>query len=1039
MALDLECKILEEELKEFWPEWHVVRYIGGGAFGKVFYIYKDELGVRSDSALKILRIDGSSVVGPDSSVSNTTGSSENLSRSNVRGERDLLSVFPSFTNEIRIMETLRGAPNIVAIQDFYYRYYKERNSGHLYVRMELLTSFRDLLNKRNHTAGKKSTDINNTGSGMLLSVPQLCKFAMDICRALIYCEDNHIIHRDIKPENLFIDRFGNYKIGDFGVSRSMATVHMADSMTSVGTISYMAPEIYRHKAYNNTVDIYSLGLVLYQLLNQGRMPFLPKAPSTYNTSDVNSANYKRLTGEEIPPLKGVDPVLDQIIRKACAYRSEERYQSARTFYNAIGRYAMQQSQKQRQMKTPSQNLSQTEQQPCQNSIRQSSLPAAVTQSPSVQKSTIGATSPAASAVSSFPSTAATSGTSVTEKPSSAITSSETADSSETAPKKKSIPSFMIVLASAAVVGITVIALALSGSFSKVKNLPSNPDDTAAIAQENQDSDEPTVDEGAEVDEEVYDDTNDGSIESIPAGNNKVIVFSDSGLEQAVRDSLGIEDKAITIADAEKVTSLDCSRSDEGIWYDIRDITELSCFTQLKDLDLGNNFVDDLTPLENLVYLERLDLYGNPVENLSPLAGLTQLKNLNLNESSVENISPLSSLEQLEYLNLDMTSVEDLSALAGMKHLKEIQLSYTLVKDASVLGTLKELKSINLENSEIKDISFLNNLKEVEILNLNDTLVQDISALSGLEKIRELYLNSINWSFESNSPRENMIDLSPIRGLVSLEKLSLESDALSDVSILSDLKNLKELNLAYIYFFEEQMDLLKQSLAGMENLKVLDVTCIDLVDCSLVEGLTQLERLYIGGNYIEDLSPLTSLTNLKALYVVDNFYTDISCLSGLTELTELEVGRYNYSTISNDLYGAVCEGSEEKIDLSPIYSMTQLKVLNVVSVPVEDLSFLEQMPQLEKLYLGGCGITDLSSLSSLKNLKALNLNHNQITDLSPLSNLTNLRVLTLYSNKLENISGIENLRKLTELSLDENPIKDYLPLKSFSEKVITDIF
>jgi hypothetical protein len=164
---------------------------------------------------------------------------------------------------------------------------------------------------------------------------------MDICRALIYCEDNHIIHRDIKPENLFIDRFGNYKIGDFGVSRSMATVHMADSMTSVGTISYMAPEIFQGRSYNNTADIYSLGLILYQLLNNGRMPFLP-TEGFYSIQDIDSANYRRLHGTPVPSLTGktvrgamVDRRLDAVVRKACAMDAADRYQTAKEFNDAL--------------------------------------------------------------------------------------------------------------------------------------------------------------------------------------------------------------------------------------------------------------------------------------------------------------------------------------------------------------------------------------------------------------------------------------------------------------------------------------------------------------------------------------------------------------------------------------------------------------------------------------------------------------------------------------------------------------------------------
>ena len=157
----------------------------------------------------------------------------------------------------------------------------------------------------------------------------------------MYCEKRGIIHRDIKPANLFVDRFGDYKVGDFGASKRMETVHVAQTMTGIGTISYMAPEIFRGQSYNNTVDIYALGLVLYQLLNNGRMAFLPDS-GAYTTQDIDSANYHRLHGTPVPSLVGkyvggerIDSRLDAAVRKACAMNPSDRYRTAKEFYDAL--------------------------------------------------------------------------------------------------------------------------------------------------------------------------------------------------------------------------------------------------------------------------------------------------------------------------------------------------------------------------------------------------------------------------------------------------------------------------------------------------------------------------------------------------------------------------------------------------------------------------------------------------------------------------------------------------------------------------------
>ena len=314
---DIKCKVIEEELRSVWPEWHVAGRLGGGAFGDVFQIYRDNHGIRVDSALKVIQVDSEETAVVLPAKGQAGGETEAASQSDIPD---------ALLGEIQIMEALRGAPNIVAIEDFSFK--RDGSTCSLFVRMELLTSLQKVLPGRN-------------GQSTLSSIQEIIKLGRDVCRALVYCEKIDIIHRDIKPANLFVDRFGDYKVGDFGASRRMDTVHIAETMTGVGTISYMAPEIFRGRSYNNTVDIYSLGLVLYQLLNNGRMPFLPEGDS-YTTQDIDSANYRRLHGTPVPTLVGrsvggemIDSRLDAVVRRACAMDPADRYQSAKEFYDAL--------------------------------------------------------------------------------------------------------------------------------------------------------------------------------------------------------------------------------------------------------------------------------------------------------------------------------------------------------------------------------------------------------------------------------------------------------------------------------------------------------------------------------------------------------------------------------------------------------------------------------------------------------------------------------------------------------------------------------
>ena len=308
---DIRSRLIEEELRSVWPGWHVVRRLGGGSFGDVFQIYRDNYGIRVDSALKVIQMDDwmATVALP----------------SNSRDESSP-DIPEALRSEIQIMEALRGAPNIVSIEDFAYK--RVGQTSTLLVRMELLKSLQEVLPGRN-------------GQGTLSSISEITKLGKDVCRALMYCEKRGIIHRDIKPANLFVDRFGDYKVGDFGASKRMETVHVAQTMTGIGTISYMAPEIFRGQSYNNTVDIYALGLVLYQLLNNGRMAFLPDS-GAYSTQDIDSANYHRLHGTPVPSLAGkyvggerIDSRLDAVVRKACAMNPADRYRTAKEFFDAL--------------------------------------------------------------------------------------------------------------------------------------------------------------------------------------------------------------------------------------------------------------------------------------------------------------------------------------------------------------------------------------------------------------------------------------------------------------------------------------------------------------------------------------------------------------------------------------------------------------------------------------------------------------------------------------------------------------------------------
>lgn len=215
--------------------------------------------------------------------------------------------------EVQLMDELRGNTNIVDYLDHtFVDWSDETGFGRdLLIRMELLTDLRTQMR-----------------SGKQFSEAEIQKIGRDICSALVRCHRKNILHRDVKPGNIFCNKDGDYKLGDFGVSRVLDARPGSAASTGIGTYGYWpAEQMTGH--YDKRVDIYSLGLVLYELSNRNRLPF---AALTYATSKDISL---RLSGAPIPPPSDASPAFAAVILKACAFKPEERYRDAEAFLQAL--------------------------------------------------------------------------------------------------------------------------------------------------------------------------------------------------------------------------------------------------------------------------------------------------------------------------------------------------------------------------------------------------------------------------------------------------------------------------------------------------------------------------------------------------------------------------------------------------------------------------------------------------------------------------------------------------------------------------------
>jgi len=195
-------------------------------------------------------------------------------------------------------------PNIVTIYDV------GKNGDVAYIAMEFLE-------------GCELRNIMNDNG--LLPISQVLDIAAQVAQGLAYAHEHDIVHRDVKPSNVMVVRDGHIKITDFGIARMPYSAVQTQTGMVLGSPKYMSPEQVMGKSIDQRSDIFSLGVMLYEMLT-GQSPF--------NGDNVNAIMYQTLNAIPSPPNSlnpKVPEMVDFIVAKALAKKMEDRYQSARDF------------------------------------------------------------------------------------------------------------------------------------------------------------------------------------------------------------------------------------------------------------------------------------------------------------------------------------------------------------------------------------------------------------------------------------------------------------------------------------------------------------------------------------------------------------------------------------------------------------------------------------------------------------------------------------------------------------------------------------
>lgn len=298
-----------DKYQPLWGSWRVAELTSREGRCELYRVYREEWGRQYVSTVKLLSL---AISQEDKGEERAIGAAPSAMPEYFK------KLVGSVQDEIELMYRLRGNSNIVAYEDHVIYERMDLPGWDVLIRMEYLKTLTEFL-------GDGTMERNETA-----------RLGIDICRALEACEREGIIHRDIRDSNIFVTPKGEFKLGSFGMAKE--TTKATRAFTVLPSPLYMAPELYKEQGYDSSVDTYSLGIVLYRLLNKGRLPFFSMSPDTITADAAERALVLRMSGETPSFPADSDAALGAIILKACSYEKKDRYKSPAEFRQKLERY-----------------------------------------------------------------------------------------------------------------------------------------------------------------------------------------------------------------------------------------------------------------------------------------------------------------------------------------------------------------------------------------------------------------------------------------------------------------------------------------------------------------------------------------------------------------------------------------------------------------------------------------------------------------------------------------------------------------------------
>jgi Leucine-rich repeat (LRR) protein len=553
-----------------------------------------------------------------------------------------------------------------------------------------------------------------------------------------------------------------------------------------------------------------------------------------------------------------------------------------------------------------------------------------------------------------------------------------------------------------------------------------------------------------------------------------VEFSDSRLEEEVREQLNKLAGTITEDDMKQLTSL------EANYRNIQDLAGLEYAVNLEDLSLEGNQIHNLSPLKGITNLKSLSIGGNKITSLEPIRELTALTILSAWENELTNLSGLENLEYLWILNLQNNKITSIEQLDGLTSLSDLNLNNNLIEDLTPLSHSTSIAYLQLSRNQIEDIVVLKNLSQLQWVDvnqnsLNANAVNTIQLLesNGVEidymdydvtpvefadpKVERAISQSLKIELPiKKGDLQNLLslDLSE-QGITSLQGLEnathLQSLYVSSnfVTNLDPLLNLTELSwvdvsrnpigsevIETIQALETQFVYISYDLdydsTPVELDANLEGAISDIYDLPkpITKGdLSKLDYLFLLNNNIESLKGLENATNLTGLYVRGNKLTDITELSNFPQLQFVDITRNPIDTSEGSEAAAIINGLEangvsvsydSNKDFTPIdFADPNLEYNLNLLLDIPDPLSKDDLKNIQSMQLSYRMITRLDGINQASSLKTLYLDNNQITELSPLASLNQLTHIYLKNNDITDLTPLVGLPNLRYLDIRQN--------------------